>query len=248
MTRLLLFLLVLAPALHAQDDCPYFGEKAANDLATALEKASSCSAGVDKLHRCMWGSSADARFASVVISKCEQTFLDKLSPPAHERYLEEIELCGYRESRAEGTIHISEGALCAVDVAADYATYHPEKRNDQPLRASFNCAAARSPLELAICSHIPLGHADIVLSRAYTGVLRTIPPKDRPALIQNQKDWLAMVPRKCGITTSSASNDSIDCARSEFELRFSTLDGCVPYERDSQKYILPCILDSAKSW
>lgn len=247
MTRLLLFLLLLSPALHAQDKCQHFGAKAANDLDTALEKAPSCSAAVAKLHACAWGSSADAQFASVVVAKCEKSFLDKLPPPAHERYLEEIELCGYRESRAEGTIHISEAALCEVDIAADYAT-RPEKMSDQPLRASFDCAAAKAPLELAVCSHIPLGHADIVLSRSYTGVLKTIPPKDRPALIQNQKDWLAMVPRRCGITTSSASNDSIDCARSEFELRFSTLDGCVPYERDSQKYILPCILDSAKSW
>ena len=213
-----LLLVCIVPALHAQEECTYFGEKASNDLMTALEKSPSCSAAVDKLHRCEWGSSADARFAGVVISKCEKTFLAKLPPPAKERYTEEMRLCAYRESRAEGTIHISEAAMCEVDIAADYAA-HRERAQDQPLPASFSCIATKTPLETAICSQPALRHADIVLSRVYADVLKTIPGKDRAALIQNEKDWLTMVPRKCGITSFPASDPSTNCARNEFELR-----------------------------
>ena len=126
-------------------------------------------------HDCAWGSSADAEFAPVAISKCEKTFLARLPSPAHDRYTEEMQLCAYEESRADGTIHISEAALCQADVAADYAM-HPEKSNDHPLRASFNCASAKTPLETAICSHIALGHADIVLSRVYSGFRKELPP------------------------------------------------------------------------
>jgi uncharacterized protein YecT (DUF1311 family) len=241
------FLLVcIVPALHAQEECTYFGEKASNDLMSALEKSPSCSAAADKLHRCEWGSSADARFAGVVISKCEKAFLASLPPPAKERYTEEMQLCAYRESRAEGTIHISEAAMCEVDVAADYAV-HPQKAQDQPMPASFSCTAAKTPLETAICSRPALGQADIVLSRAYTDVLKSIPAKDRAALIQNEKDWLAMVPRKCGITSSPASGPSINCVRNEFELRFTNLDNCQPMEAGHQGDIVPCILDSFKS-
>ena len=243
---LFLLLVCIVPALHAQEECTYFGEKASNDLMTALEKSPSCSAAVDKLHRCEWGSSVDARFAGVVISKCEKTFLARLPRPAKERYTEEMQLCAYRESRAEGTIHISEAAMCEVDVAADYAV-HPQKAQDQPMPASFSCTAAKTPLEIAICSRPALGHADIVLSRVYTDVLRTIPAKDRAALVQNEKDWLAMVPRKCGITSSPASDPSINCARNQFELRFTNLDNCQPMEAGHQGDIVPCIRDSFKS-
>jgi uncharacterized protein YecT (DUF1311 family) len=230
--RSLLFILLLACAvapLYAQDACSFGGEKAAEDFVTALKKAPSCAAAVSKLHECAWGSSADAQFALVPISKCEKTFLAKLAPSAHDRYSEEMQLCAYQESHAEGTIHISEAALCEVDVAADYAT-HPERANDQPLRASFNCASAKTPLEISICSHIALGHADIVLSRVYSGFRKELPPEDRPALIRNQREWLLMVPRKCNLSTSPASQRTIDCIRNEFELRFTALDCDGPAE------------------
>jgi len=229
MRSLLLFLLLacVTASLHAQNECSFGGEKAADDLVKALESAPSCSAAVDKLHACAWGSSVDAQFAPIAISKCEKTFLTKLPAPAEDRYIEEMQLCAYEESRAQGTIHISEAALCQADVAADYAT-HPETANDHPLRASFNCALAKTPLETAICSHIALGHADIVLSRVYSGLRGSLSLTDRSALTQNQKDWLARVPRKCGLTTSPASQRTLNCIRNEFELRFTDLDCDVP--------------------
>jgi uncharacterized protein len=220
---LLLLLACSAASLQAQDACSFGSEEAGHGLVKALEKAPSCKAAVDKLHACAWGSSADAQFAPIAISKCEKTFLAKLPPPAEERYIEEMQLCAYRESRAEGTISISEAALCQADVAADYAT-HPEKASDQPLRASFNCASAKTPLGTTVCSHIALGHADIVLSRVYNGFRKSLPEKDRAALVQNQKNWLATVPSKCELTTSPASERTINCIRNEFELRFTALD------------------------
>ncbi|HEY4011292.1 MAG TPA: hypothetical protein VGM11_14150 [Acidobacteriaceae bacterium] len=248
--RWLVFLVLLVAcgtaALSAQDECAFGGDNAFNDLLTALHSASSCHAAVDQLHRCEWGSSADTQFAPVVISKCEKSFLSKLPRPAEERYIEEMQLCAYEESRADGTLAMSEAAMCQVDVAAQYDA-HPENAHDQPLRASFDCSAANSPLQRATCSHTALGHAEIVLSRVYDGVLKSIPLADRPALIQDEKDWLAMVPQKCGLNLSSASDRSINCARNEFELRFTALDDCEPDGPDPQS-ILACILESSRSW
>ena len=244
---LLVLLFTLACSLHAQEKCSFGGEKAFDDLMTALEKAPSCRAAADKLHRCEWGSSADTQFAPVVISKCEKAFLPKLPPPAEERYIQEMQLCAYEESRAEGTLSMSEAAMCQVDVAADYAT-RPEKKNDHPLRASFDCASARTSFETATCSHIALGNADIVLSRIYSGVLKIATSKERSAVVQNQKDWLAMVPRKCGLNTSPISDRSINCARNEFELRFSTLDDCEGNTPDDEANMVSCIVASSKSW
>jgi uncharacterized protein len=230
---------------HAPDECSFGGDKAFDALMTSLEKAPSCNVAAVKLRRCAWGSSADTQFAPVVISKCEKTFLPKLSPSAEDRYVEEMQLCAYEESRADGTLSMSEAALCQVDIAAGYAS-HPEKFKDQPLRASFNCESAKTPLETAVCSHIALGHADIVLSRVYRGVLKNSSAKDRPALIRNEKDWLAVVPHKCGLIASAATDRSINCVRNEFELRFTALDDCENIGLNEGESILPCLRESTK--
>jgi uncharacterized protein len=208
-----------------QDDCHYGSEDAANSLVQALTKAKSCEAAVKKLNDCRWGSSADTQFAPIVIEKCEKTFLNKLSPTAEKHYADQMQLCAYRYARQEGSLSMSEAAMCQVDVAAKLAA-SPAAADQPEARASFDCDKAETALEKAVCSDIKLGHADIILSRVYSGLMKYANKDIRPSLIQEERSWLKSVPRKCGLSSLPMSQSTSDCIRNEFELRFSWLDSC----------------------
>jgi uncharacterized protein len=220
------FLLIgaIVPAC-AQEPCGFGSENAFDNLAKALSEAKSCQAAVAKMHECAWGSSADTQLAPIVITKCERTFLDKLSAVAQKSYADEMQLCAYEYAGQEGTMYMSAAALCQVDVAAHYAA-DPVAASKLAARASFDCARARTPLEKAICSDISLGHADIVLSRVYSGLLNSSDEKDKTALVQSERQWLQSVPAKCGPLAPPFSTKSLNCARNEFESRFTALDSC----------------------
>jgi uncharacterized protein len=226
----LLILAATAPAPEAQtaapaeDACSFDSGDSAESLAKALANAKSCAAAAAKFNDCRWGSSADTQFAPIVIGKCEQTFFRKLSSAGKTRYATEMQLCAYEYSRQTGTLYMSEAASCQVDVASAYAA-KPALANSVEPRASFDCGKAKTPLEMAICSDIRLGHADIVLSRAYAPAL-TNPDTKRTELVQNQKHWLEAVPAKCGLTGAPAPKKTIDCIIHEFEVRFTDLDRC----------------------
>jgi hypothetical protein len=169
-----------------EDDCHYGSEEAANSLVKALTEAPSCGAAVKKLHDCEWGSSADTQFAPIVIEKCERTFLKKLSPAVENHYTTEMQLCAYQYAREEGTLSMSEAAMCQVDVAAEFAA-NPAVANQLEPRASFNCNRAETILEKATCSDIKLGHADIILSRVYSGLLKSARKETKPRLIADER-------------------------------------------------------------
>jgi uncharacterized protein YecT (DUF1311 family) len=195
-------------------------------LAKNLREAKSCDAAVAKIRDSAFGSSVDTQLAPIVITKCEKTFFDKLSPAAKKHYGEEMQLCAYEYAQQEGTMYMSAAALCQVDVAARFAA-DPALANQPPARASFDCSRARTPLEMAICSDIRLGHADIVLSRVYSGVLKGLSEEsEKSALIQSERQWLQRVPAQCSLSGSRFSEKSLNCIRDEFELRFSALDTC----------------------
>jgi len=217
-------LCVCIPA-GAQEECRFGGDDNFNALEKALSEAKSCSAAAAKFNRCAWGSSADKRFASIVIEKCEKTFLDKLSPAAKQRYDEEMELCAYRYARQDGTMWMAAQAGCAANVAAHFAA-DPAAAGQPAPRASFDCDKAQSALEKAICSDVKLGRADIVLGRVYSSRLKNS-KDDKPDLIRNEKQWLQSVPAKCGVTAVPLSPESLSCVRNEFEARFTMLDSCI---------------------
>lgn len=221
---------------QAQEPCGTESEDKSDALAKALSESKSCDAAAAKMKDCAWGSSADTQFAAIVIKKCEKTFFDKLSPAAQKRYGEEMQLCAYEYARQEGTMYMSAAALCQVDVAAHFAT-DPALVNQPPSRASFDCNRAQTALERAICSDISLGHADIVLSRVYSGILKNSDAKDKSILVQSERLWLQSIPAKCGLSAPPFSPKSVTCARSEFELRFTTLDSC-------QEGIAACLHDA----
>jgi uncharacterized protein len=223
---LLFFLSIWGTILaRAEDDCQFGSEEAANSLVKALTGAKSCEAAVKKLHDCAWGSSADTQFAPIVIAKCEKTFLDKLSPTAEKHYADEMQLCAYRYARQEGTLSMSEAAMCQVEVAAQIAA-KPAAADQPEARASFDCGKAQTTLEKAICSDIKLGHADIILSRVYTGLLKSAQKETKPRLIADERRWLEDVSGKCGLSSSPMSSKALNCVRNEFEIRFTWLDSC----------------------
>src|SRR5437660_590284 len=181
LTLVLLLSICGALPAAAQEACEFFSDDAFDKLARALSHAKSCAAAAAKMHDCAWGSSADTQLAPIVVAKCEKTFLGKLSAPAKKRYYEEMQLCAYQFARQTGTMYMSAAALCQVDVAAHFAGA-PEIANQPSPRAGFDCDKARTPLETAICSDIRLGHADIVLSRVYAGLMKHSAKEERAAL------------------------------------------------------------------
>jgi uncharacterized protein len=216
---------VIVPAF-AQDSCGFGSESPLDNLAKALTEAKSCVAAAAKMHHCAWGSSADTQLVPIVVEKCERTFFDKLAPSAKKSYVGEMQLCAYKYARQQGTMYISAAALCQMDVAVRYAA-DPVAASKLAPRASFDCAKAQSTLEKAICSDISLGHADIVLSRVYSELFRNSDHKDKIALVQSERQWLKRVPARCGLLAAPFSSKSLNCARNEFEVRFTALESCV---------------------
>lgn len=189
----------------------------------------------------MWGSSADTQFGAIVVEKCEKQFFPKLSAAGKAHYEEEMQLCAYEYARADGTLAMSEAAMCQVDVAARFAANPTLAATPLP-RASFDCARAQSPLEKAICSDTRLGHADIVLGRVYRGVVKSLQGKQAADLVDSEKKWLAGVAQDCHANAPLNAAER-NCVVVEFENRFTDLDSCEDAEEDQG--LAECLTESA---
>jgi uncharacterized protein len=230
---MLAFLFIAASAaVPAQIACGSPTDETAAVLDKLLINDPTCAAAHARLQACAWGSTADDQFAAIVILKCEQTFFPSLSAQGKSRYIEERQLCAYEFARQEGTLYISDAALCSANVAANFNA-HPELALQPIPRASFDCGKAAAPLEKAICSDPKLGRADIVLARAYAAALKEAYTRDRSALIASERKWLKSIPAKCKLSASPPSTATLDCIRNAFELRFTGLDGCGVSEEGS---------------
>src|ERR1039457_6111422 len=108
--------LVITGSLLAQEKCDFGSPEAADALVKALQSQKTCKAAAQLMDECRWGSSADAEFSSLVVEKCEGEFFNKLSPAGTENYETAMQLCAYEYARQEGTISISEAAMCQVGV------------------------------------------------------------------------------------------------------------------------------------
>ena len=212
-------------AACAQEPCQFFGDAAREALTQALEAAPSCKAAAAEFDRCRWGSSADARFGSIAIAKCERELTPKLSATGKANLQHEMYLCSYEYTKQEGTLFISEQWSCQVEAAASFAA-DPTIADQPPARASFDCAKAQSALERAICSDQKLGDADIVLNRSWHSVMGALEPPERAALMNQEQDWLANVRKKCGVGTEELPASARNCVRKQFEERFLQLDAC----------------------
>jgi uncharacterized protein len=209
---------------RAQQGCDEAGDPF-DALERALSRVKTCAAAVEIWERrCPTGFNAQTELTPVIIGKCEKTFLAELSPAAQKRYTEEMQLCAYRYARQDGTMWLDFAVGCQLDVAERFAA-KPALANQLAPRASFDCDKAQTAMEKAICSHKTLGHADIVLSRVYDAKRKEL-RKDRVTLVQDQKAWWERLPSKCGVTDDPLSPESLNCVRTELELRFTALDSC----------------------
>lgn len=210
---------------HPQEQCNFGSPEAAGKLEKSLQQAPSCKSASNLYNECRWGSSADSGFAAIVINKCERAFIDKLNPAQKKIYEDRRQLCTYEYGRQEGTLAISESASCHVDVAVGFAEDLSKAAVPLPA-ASFDCGAARSPLERAICSDSALGRADLVLMRAYSGDLKSAKGSDKASLIRTEQRWLGDLSAKCRLAANPPSPEVLGCLRNEFERRFTLLDEC----------------------
>lgn len=230
MTRNLLAVLASLAALaaaptRAATTCPgFFSDHAADALLKRLS-TEPCRAAVATLRLCRWGSGADIAFGPPVVKTCERGFYARLSPEAKRGYGQRMQMCADRYAGQEGSIYVSEAVVCQAELAARAAA--DPIRATAPVRASFDCAKARTPLETAICSDAKLGQADVILSDAYADALASVRgPVGRAKLGASERRFLAAVVRTCRLTAQSRPGAaSVACARTAFEARFKDLDG-----------------------
>ncbi len=202
----------------AAQACHFFGQPNADLTSRQLERAPSCRAANDYLLRCRWGSSADVGFAAIVEKKCEASFLTRFPADATARYKQERTLCGAYINSESGTLDFSEAAVCAAGVAVDFAT-NPNSATRRPLRASFDCARAQSPIELSTCTNQALGDADIAMERAYRAAVKSVKLESRPLFVQQQKLWQTSVVAECKIQQVPAPSAAVSCAVASYTKR-----------------------------
>ena len=196
----------------------------AEAMSTALEKAGSCRAAFARFSECAWGSSADLAFGDIVVKTCEGAFVGKLTAAGKANYAAEADLCAYEHALQDGTMYRSMEALCRAEVAQRFAET-PALADRPPPRASFDCGAARTPLEKAICADAKLGRADLVLSRVYKQAMQSLTPDERRALKADERRWMTHLVVDCRLA-DAASEKARACALAAFETRFTAIDEC----------------------
>ncbi len=118
MCCLSLMALAAMPALAM--DCPVSGYDQVGERVT---QAPSCDAAMQLLLACQLGSSADVAISLTVIKKCEADFLPSLSARARRGYDRKVGACGKDFANEGGTLFQSIRAICAAQVAHDYALW-----------------------------------------------------------------------------------------------------------------------------
>jgi hypothetical protein len=196
-----------------------------------------------KLHdACSWGSSGDAGLSGVVIEKCEAVFLGGLTPAQKRNYQARQQRCSDKYAREDGSLAIAEASLCAEAIAVAFARNAAAAGRIPaaplaPVKASFDCARARTKLEQLICSSDVIGGEDIDLSAAYRKTFNSAAPDARKALVASENGWLAYVADSC-IGGAIGDNDSKDCAEQAFSDRVDQLKRCLSKTGDEQKACL----------
>lgn len=99
-------------------DCPVSDYVAVGDR---VSDAPTCDAAMQLLLACQLGSSADVAVSLIVIEKCEVDFLPSLGARARRGYDRKVAACGKNFSGEGGTLFQSIRAICAAQVAHDYA-------------------------------------------------------------------------------------------------------------------------------
>jgi uncharacterized protein len=207
-----------------------------------MRATASCEA-AHKLHdACGWGSSGDVALSGAVIEKCEAVFLSRLTPAQKRNYEARQQRCSEKYAREDGSLAVAEAALCAEAIAVSFARNAAAAGRIPaaplaPAKASFDCARARTKLELLICSSDVIGGEDIVLAAAYQKALGSAAPDAHKVLVASESGWLTYVAKSC-IGAASSAYDSKSCAERAFSDRADQLKRCMSKSGDEEKACL----------
>ena len=96
-------------------------------------------------------------------------------------------------------------------------------------RASFDCDAPATALEVVICADAESGQADLKLSATYKRILKDAEPALRQTVIESERTWLHFVETTCplGVVGAIPSVFTRGCVTSAFETRTTQLEKCV---------------------
>ena len=102
-------------------------------------------------------------------------------------------------------------------------------------RASFDCDAPPSALEIAICSDAELGQLDIQLAQAYRDAKTIMVDAQQKDLIESERQWLRFVNGACplAIVGGIPSVFERSCLRAAFQARIVQLQTC-PQKREER--------------
>lgn len=117
---LAVFCLAFAPLPSRAEGCPSQTFELDAILA-ALRKAPTCGRAFATFEACSAGSTMDVQFADVVIRKCEEGVLHRLSAQARARYHAAARRCWRKHRQQEGTMYRALEAACAAGLARDTA-------------------------------------------------------------------------------------------------------------------------------
>jgi uncharacterized protein YecT (DUF1311 family) len=96
--------------------------------------------------------------------------------------------------------------------------------------ASFNCAAATTPLERLICNTPSLSADDDQLAQVYTTALSAVSEKSRDALRAGQRSWVRYLAAICPVSESSddaARQTHVECIGENYHSRSRGLESAV---------------------
>ncbi|MGB7845889.1 MAG: lysozyme inhibitor LprI family protein [Candidatus Acidiferrum sp.] len=109
-------------------------------------------------------------------------------------------------------------------------------------RASFDCEAPSSALEIVICADAELGKTDIEMTQAYHDADKAMTASQHKGLIDSERQWLRFVSKACPLGTVGGIPSVLarSCVRAAFLTRILQLQAC-PQKNLQER--MPCLND-----
>jgi uncharacterized protein len=135
-------------------------------------------------------------------------------------------------------------SYCLQSYADDAKRPHnvPSAPSAPSQRASFDCEAPSSALEIVICADAELGQTDIELAQTYHDAGTVIVSVQNKDLIESERQWLRFVSRTCPLGTVGGIPSVLarSCVRTAFQTRIAQLQAC-PQKKVQER--IPCLND-----
>ncbi|KJV09119.1 hypothetical protein VZ95_13465 [Elstera litoralis] len=93
--------------------------------------------------------------------------------------------------------------------------------------ASFDCAKAKAPIEILICTTPAVNALDDRLKLALDAAVNRA-GDGRAALLADHKRWLAEFPKTCGVTAPPVSLPVVNCVSAAYEQHLAQLAPTAP--------------------